>query len=297
VTLLLAAGAARAAQVQTAGTVPAAAGFPEGITLAPASKTYYVSSFTTGAVFRGTVGGAARQFLAPGVDGRTSATGVRVDQLGRLLVLTGTGGRLQVFNAHSGRLEANFGAGVKAGSNLNDLAVTSDGDVYITDFASPRIYSVTGQEITRRHGRVTDWLTPPTRTVPTLATGNLNGIAATYDGRYLLVGQTGNGALYRIDVASRAILRVHLSEAALAGSDGMLLQGHTLYVATHHNAVVVVLLNATYSRGRVVRTIHDPSFEFPTALAAAGNRLLVISALKPASALNYQIPSFPLGAS
>jgi Cu-Zn family superoxide dismutase len=296
VAFLLAAGIAGAAQAETAGTVPGVAGFPERIVVVPGGTTYYVSSFTTGAVFKGTVGRGARLFLTAGANGRTSATGLRVNRRGQLFVLTGPGGRLQIVNAHSGRLEANFVGGVKPGSILNDLAITPNGNVFITDFAHARIYRVSAAEIDRGSGRITDWLTPAARTIPTLSNGNLNGIAITPDGQHLLVDQTGNGALYRIDIATRAILRVHVSEAALTGSDGMLLQGRTLYVATHHNAVVVVLLDAAYSRGRVIRTIHDPSFNFPTSVASAGNRLLAISALKPAGSLNYQIPSFPLGA-
>jgi superoxide dismutase, Cu-Zn family len=137
---------------------------------------------------------------------------------------------------------------------------------FITDFARPRIYRVTADEIARRRGRVDDWLSPPA-TVPTLAAGNLNGIAATADGRYLLVGQTGNGALYRVDIATRAIRRVNVHGAALVGSDGILLRSRTLYVVTHQNRVVVLRLNQAYTNAHMTKAITDSSFDFPTSIA------------------------------
>jgi sugar lactone lactonase YvrE len=137
VTFTLGAGICAGAEAQSTGTVPSAAGFPESIATAPSGRTYYVSSFATGAVFRGTVGGPARSFLPAGSDGRTSATGLRIDQRGRLLVLTGSSGRLQVFNARSGRLQASIGAGVQPGSNLNDLAIAGNGDVFYHRLRAP----------------------------------------------------------------------------------------------------------------------------------------------------------------
>jgi sugar lactone lactonase YvrE len=281
----------------TGTSVPGTAGFPESIVIAPRSHTYFVSSFTTGAVFSGTVGGPAHLFLAPGADGRTSATGLWVDRHSRLLVLTGTGNTLQVFTTSSARLQASFGTGVRTGSNLNDLAVTRAGDIYITDFATPRIYRVTAGEIARGRGRIDAWLTPPAKIVPPLADGNLNGIVVSADDRYLLVGQTGNGALYRVDVATRQLRRIRLRGPALTGSDGMLLSGHTLYVACHDNRVVVLALDHAYTRARTIRTITDPTLDFPTSIAAAGNRLLVTNALKPAKANAFTITSLARGSS
>jgi sugar lactone lactonase YvrE len=295
---LITAGIAAAAPHATSGgSLPSTAGFPESITTAPTGKTYYVSSFTTGAVYKGTVGAAAHLFLAAGADGRTSATGVKLDQHGRLYVLTGSGSHLQVFNARSGRLEVNLGAGVQPGQNLNDLAITPNGDVYITDFTTPRIYRVNASMIARGRGKISAWLTPGTSTIPNLTTGNLNGIALTGDDKYLIVGQTGNGALYRIGLSNRSIQPINVHGADLTGSDGILLVGYTLYVVRHSNAVAVLRLNTGYTSGRLNRTLTAPSVDLPTSIAPAGKRLLISNALEHPGATSFQITSLPGGGS
>jgi len=294
---LITAGIAAAAPPATiGGSVPSTAGFAESITTAPTGKTYYVSSFTTGAVYKGTVGAAARVFLAAGGNGRTSATGLKLHH-GRLYVLTGSESHLQVFNARSGHLELNLAARGQPGQNLNDLAITPSGEVYITDFTTPRIYRVEASVIANGRGTITPWLTPNTSTVPDLTTGNLNGIALTDDDRYLIVGQTGNGALYRIGLSNRAIHRINVHGADLTGSDGILLIGHTLYVVRHSNAVAVMRLNTTYTAGHVSQTLTDPSFDLPTSIAPAGNRLLISNALAQSGATTIQITSLPGGGS
>jgi sugar lactone lactonase YvrE len=291
-----AAAAVAVAQAAPAGSVPAAAGFPESIAVAPGGRTFYVSSFTTGAVYRGTVGSAARPFLPAGADGRSSAAGVKVGRDGRLFVITGSGRHVQVFDDRTGRLEANLGGRLAPGANLNDLALAADGDIYVTDFATPRVYRVSGAAVARRDGRLSDWLAPSPRVVPPVPGASFNGIVITPDQKYLVVGQTGNGALYRVEIATRQIRRITGTGSSLGGSDGMVLVGRTLYVALHRNAVAAVQLDAGYSRARAVRLLSAPSLDFPTSVTVAGSRLLVLSALKPTGATGFQISSWPLGA-
>jgi sugar lactone lactonase YvrE len=291
------AAAAAAPHATSGGSLPSTAGFPESITTAPTGKTYYASSFTTGAVYKGTVGAAAHLFLAAGANARTSATGVKLDQHGRLYVLTGSGSHLQVFNARSGQLEVNLGAEVQPGQNLNDLAITPTGDIYITDFTTPRIYRVKASVIARGRGKISPWLTPNTSKVPNLKTGNLNGIALTVDDKYLIVGQTGNGALYRIGLSNRSIHRINVHGADLTGSDGILLIDHTLYVVRHSNAVAVLRLNSAYTGGHPTRTLTDSSLDLPTSIAPAGKRLLITNALAQPGATSIQITSLRGGGS
>jgi sugar lactone lactonase YvrE len=282
------------AAAATDGTLPAAAGFPESITAAPGTPTFFVSSFATGAVYRGTRGHLAQPFLAAGANGRSSASGVKLDGPRRLMVLTGSQ-QLQIFSSRTARHEATFTAPSRDKTNLNDMAVTSDGDVYITNFDAPAIYRVTARELKRGSGPITRWLVPPTRIVPALpGSTNFNGIAATSDGRYLIVGQTGNGALWRIDIAKRTVTPIKLASGSLIGSDGILLLERTLYVATHQNAIVKLALGQTFTTARIQRRLTDPSLDFPTSVTLVGNRLLVSNAFKPAGVGEYQITSFPL---
>ena len=160
-----------AAAAATGGTVPGTAGFPESIAVQPGTSTFFVSSFATGAVYRGTPGHEARAFLRSDA-GRTSAAGVKFDGTSRLMVISGTSpsqlDQLQILSSKTGRHEATFTAPTRDKVNLNDAALASDGDVYITDFATPAIYRVTAQQLKRGSGTLGRWLVPPARTVPTL---------------------------------------------------------------------------------------------------------------------------------
>jgi len=67
--------------------------YPEGVAYRPDTGEFFVGSTTDGTVFRGNVGepGAeAEIFLEPGKDGRTAATGMKVDPEGQLLVAEAT---------------------------------------------------------------------------------------------------------------------------------------------------------------------------------------------------------------
>src|SRR4051812_22921054 len=101
------------------GSVPGAATFPESITVVPGSSTYFVSSFLSGAVVRGTVGQPAQPFLPAGSDGRRSAAGIHADAHGHLLVLDGARGRLQTYAIADGRLQSTLA--VAGPSEVNDV--------------------------------------------------------------------------------------------------------------------------------------------------------------------------------
>jgi Cu-Zn family superoxide dismutase len=280
------------AAAATSSTVPAEATFPESVTVQPGTSTVFVSSFLSGAVVRGEIGRPAQPFLPAGGDGRTSASGIHADAHGHLLVIAGRLGRLQTYNIAGGRLLSTLA--VQGPSHLNDLAITRSGDAYLTDFETPAIYKVTARRLARGDGAITRWLSPRRSVVPKLATGgNLNGIAATADGRQLVVDQTGNGALYRVDIGRRTMTRIRVTGGSLTGCDGLLLRGRTLYVATHGNAVLELSLNRALSAGRVTRTIRDPTLNVPTSLAAAGADLLVSNGSKAADATDYDLSVLP----
>ncbi len=278
------------AQATIATTLPDAAQFPESLAGIPGSSSFFVSSFVTGAIYKGSLGSQARLFLPGGQDGRTSATGLQVDTHGRLFVLTGGGQQLQIFNARTGGRLGEFTATPRPGSNLDDLAVTQRGDVYITDFGTtPLIYRITAAEIARHSGPINVWLEPPARIVPKLASSNLNGITVTPDGRYLLVGQTGNGALYRIDPSRRSIIPVTITGGSLTNSDGILLDNQTLYVARHNNTIAKLQLNSSFNSARILAQITNPTLDFPTSIKRIAGRLVITNAIKTATATNYQL--------
>jgi len=107
---------------------------------------------------------------------------------------------------------------------------------------------------------------------------NANGLAVTPDGRYLIVVQTDTGRLFRISTASGVVEEIDLGGERVTHGDGVVLQGRTLYVVRNVNqAVSEVRLSGDLTRGRVVQTVTDPSFRFPTTAALAQGRLLVVN--------------------
>jgi len=67
--------------------------YPEGVAYRPETGEFFVGSTTDGTVFRGNVsepGAEAEVFLEPGKDGRTAATGTKVDPEGQLFAAGAT---------------------------------------------------------------------------------------------------------------------------------------------------------------------------------------------------------------
>lgn len=81
---------------------------------------------------------------------------------------------------------------------------------------------------------------------------NLNGIAASEDGRYLGTVQSNTGNLYRIEVESREVTQIDLGGETLMDGDGILLDGQTLYVVHGGEGVIVpVELSKDFASGEV----------------------------------------------
>ena len=108
---------------------------------------------------------------------------------------------------------------------------------------------------------------------------NLNGIAASPNGRMLIAVQSATGELFRIDPISGATRLVDLGGATLANGDGLLLQGKSLYVVQNAgNRIAVVNLAPNFARGTVAGTISSPGFDIPTTVARFGSRLDAVNA-------------------
>ena len=267
------------AEVRSGSTryaLPGNAVFPEGIAYQPSSGAYFVSSNTDGTIFRGTLREpAATVFLPPGGDGRTTATGLKVDSHGRLFVSGAATGQMFVYDAASGGLLGKVSNGL-AQTFINDVAVTSAGDAYFTDSLNPILYKVAADA----NGQYTleNWL-DFTGTALTYQTGfNLNGIAASEDGKYLIVVQSNTGKLFRIEVASKAVTEINVGGATVTNGDGILLNGQTLYVSRNQQGLIVKLqLSDDLASGTIMSSTTDPLLAYPTTLAWADGRLLVVN--------------------
>ena len=250
----------------------ASAIFPEGITVE--GRFFYVSSTTDGAVLRGDLrrpDEAARVFLPGGEDGRTTARGLDATK-DLLLVAGGPTGTLFVYDRASGELLSTFS---RAQAFLNDVRIAPDGDVYATDSTANVVYRVPADELL---GTIAGELDVFARLGKPAAGFNANGLAVTPDGRFLIVVQSVTGQLFRISTDDGSVRPIDLGGATVMNGDGIVLQGRTLYVVRNSNErVTEVRLSGDLTSGRVVETVSDPSFAFPTTAALANGRLLVVN--------------------
>ena len=274
------AAASHRSRTITSYTLPGKNVFPEGV--AVDGERFYVSSTSTGAIFRGHVDRPrASVYLAGGADGRTTAIGLEAVRK-RLIVAGGATGRLFVYSTATGRFVRDYTTAPTAArpSFVNDATAAPGGDIYVTDSVRPAIHRVPADSI-RHKSTNTDALSvfiDLTGTAFRQQAGfNANGIEATPDGRYLLVVQSNTGKLFRIGIADRSVTEVSLGAETLRNGDGLELQGHRLYVARNRDGIVVrVDMSRDYASGRVVRALSGP-FRYPTTIAGYERRLLVVN--------------------
>lgn len=253
--------------------------FPEGIAIHPGNGDMFVGSTANGAVYKGNAWGrdrALRPFLPGGADGRTTAIGMKVSPSGILYIAGGATGTIWMYDAVTGRLLGSFFTGTQGGF-INDVALTPDGSAYFTDSNLPYMYRIKPDE--RGVFQYELWLDFRGTALAYQQGFNLNGIAASADGRYLIVVQSNTGKLFRIDTTSKEVVEIALTGGdRMTFGDGILLDGRTLYVVRNQlNLVVMVSLSEDYASGRQVGSFTDPSFRLTTTAAKVGDRLLVVN--------------------
>lgn len=252
--------------------------FPEGIAYQQTTKDFFVSSTTDGTIFRGNLRKElADVFLPGGSDGRTTAIGLKVDdKQNRLFVAGGATGQIFVYDTKSGELLGKFD-NQKAPTFINDVAISPNGDAYFTDSNDPILYKVSTNEAHEIEFEA--WLDFTGTELVYQSGFNLNGIAASNDGKYLIVVHSNTGKLFRIEIDSKQVTEIDLGGERLNNGDGILLSSeHILYVVRNQQQLIVkVQLEEDFSRGIVVSSTTDPSFAYPTTIAQAKNRLLVVN--------------------
>jgi sugar lactone lactonase YvrE len=253
--------------------------FPEGVAYQSDTGDFYVGSTTDGTVFRGNVEGGPKEaevFLEPESDGRTTAIGMEVGEDGRLFIAGGDTGRIFVYDTESTDQIRRLDTSDAGATFLNDVAVTPDGDAYVTDSLRPVLFRV--PSTVDGVGEVEPWLTFEETPAEYEEGFNFNGIDATEDGRYLVAVQSNTGELFRIDIESKQVVEINLGGETLTNGDGLLLDGRTVYVVRNEQALIVaVKLSGEYIRGKVGEPFTDPSFAFPTTIAKTDGRLLVVN--------------------
>ena len=268
----LASGSLAASGVED--TIPLPDGFqPEGIAIE--GTHFFTGSISTGAVYRGDIRSGEGSILVPGGAGR-AAIGLKVDD-GRLFVAGGPTGQAYVYDAHTGAELATYRLTSEA-SFVNDVVVTPQA-AWFTDSVNPVLYKVPFSQNGGLSGQSAVSTVPLTGDVRYQEGFNVNGIEATPNGKKLVIVQTNTGMLFTVAPHSGRTTRIDLDHERVRFGDGLLLEGHTLYVVQGmQNRVAVVALESGLESGDVVERVRDGDFDFPATVAERGDRLYLVNA-------------------
>ena len=267
---------------------------PESVTVR--GGYYYTGGICNGNLYRGDLRHPRAQVLRRG-HATTLLAGIKATAT-RLLV---TGIRndlagLQVYNRFTGKFLAQF-APVQS-QIVNDIAIAPNGDAYLTGFNRSKIFRVPAADLNRQPGvqRLRTFLDFRGTSFP-VQDLSANGIAATSDGRFLIVTHFSAERLYRVRLSDGQVSRIDLHGQHLAGPDGIALtESNVLYVVEANDSrIAEIRMSHKYDSGRIVSRTTSPSFQCPTSAAIAGDRLLVANSQfcgpnKPP----YTIASIPL---
>ena len=185
---------------------------PEGIAHDPTDDAFYVGSLHGRGVVRVHRDGRRETFAAGGADGLGQVLGLRVDAPRRRLWLAslvqdstaprfreGIGGWafLHAYDLRTGRPAGRWAVPDSSGPHLlNDIAVTADGDVYVTDSEGDALWRLRagGARLERVHGGARGFAYP-------------NGLALTPDGARLHVAHFEGLSVVELRGPTRAASR------------------------------------------------------------------------------------------
>lgn len=280
-TLTAAAGAAglSAALVVAPSPAVAAAGpdridlvtgsMPEGIAAGPGT-TFFAGARSDGAVYAGDVTTGVVELLVAG-DGEGPAVGLLYDaRSGLLWVAGGNGGDITAYDAETG--EVVFRQVVEGAGFLNDLVITDDA-VYVTDSFRNRLTVITLDsqafpDESRQLVLSGDYVQP--------AGFGANGIRELPSGDLVLVS---GGVLYAVDPATGTADIIEVSGRQLAGGDGLVIDGSTLYVVNGYGGdeVAVLRLSADSGSAQAVGVVRAQELDRPTTGAIVDGALYVVN--------------------
>ena len=264
---------------------------PEGIATGRGTP-FYVGSLLNGSIYKGDLRTGEGDLLVHPQPGRI-AVGLKVDaRSNNLFVSGGPTGTASIYDAETGAEIATVQLTNAAATFINDVIITREA-AYFSDSFNPVLYMLPVDP----GGRLSD----PVEVMQIPLSGdweqvpgafNANGIAASANGKTLLVANSAAQTLYRIDPETGFADAVDLGEA-LPNGDGMLLVGHTLYVVQNFlNRIAAIELEPDFGAGEIVEILTHAGFQIPTTIARLGNSLYVVNArfnVPPAPDVEYTV--------
>ena len=246
---------------------------PEGVAFDPITHDLYLSSINKRKIVRINPSGEFHDFISTGQDGIGETLGMKVEPKSHTLWVcsaleygpsVGWSGVFH-YDLASGKLIKKYTVEPKPQQHLfNDLAISSAGDIYLTDSSAGLVYQIL-------HDRD---LLEPIQEMPKL--GYPNGIAISHDDKKLYIAHF-NGGVTLFDLVSRkAKLLPHPESVTLAEIDGLYFVRNTLIGIQNGIGAARVsrfFLNASGDRVERAEILedHSPYMEIPTTGAPAGD--------------------------
>ncbi len=253
----------------------------EGIAHDPVERVFYVGSIHRRKVVSVDARGVVKDFTGAGQDGLWGVLGLRVDAARRVLWVNSVAGPeageargssgVFKYDLKTGKLIKKYLLPNKTRTHLlNDVALNSRGDAFITDSEEGSVYVVRAAR-----DELETLVAPGTFIYP-------NGVTLAPDERRLYVADFASG-LSVVDVESGAVKAVEYPEGVIVhGADGLYFYRDSLVAVQNLRGpgrVVRLFLNRggdRVERERVVEAF-NPLFEIPTTGVLVGDELFYIA--------------------
>jgi DNA-binding beta-propeller fold protein YncE len=265
----------------TAFTIPERDLIPEGMAYDPTTRHFYLGSIHKRKIVGIDKSGKSKDFTKERQDGLWGVLGMKVDVRRNVLWANSAAGpEEKEFNGYSGVFKYDLATrklirkyvldNKPQGHLLNDLAINSRGDVFITDSATGAVYMISQQR-----DELELFVQPGEFIYP-------NGITLSDDEKRLFVADWSKG-ISVISIDSRSVVPLsHPENVTLAGIDGLYFYENSLIAVQNGPSparVIRFLLNADMNRVESANTIESNNtlFSIPTTGAITGGAFYYIA--------------------
>jgi sugar lactone lactonase YvrE len=258
--------------------------YPEGTAYSNKHETFYVSSLHYGKISKVNFKGEVTEFIND--DELISTIGILADEKRNSLYVCSSDpsvslkttketqmqwAKIIAYDLNTGKRKfiADLGALNKEGKNFaNDVTVDNEGNLYVTNSASPIIYKVT------QKGEASIFVTSDSWKEEGF---NLNGIVFHQDG-YLLAAQSNTGNIYKISISNpKEITKVNT--APIIGADGLIMtEKDKLFVISNSSQKVLKLKSTDKFLTATSIAEENTVLPFPTTGVFAKNKYYVLNA-------------------
>jgi len=263
----IAARAPRVGRSAVAFSVPGNDLVPEGIAVDATTGTFYLGSLRRRTIVAIDPTGGSRRLVAERAGGLLGVTGMKVDPVRGVLWAASHASHSMADHQPDGRdTDGVYAFALDDGSIrrhaqfadpgphlANDLAITADGTVYLTDSASGSLYRVPpGRDALER-------------VLPPRSFAYPNGIALADEGRLYVADAIG---ITRVAIGTWTLQRVIAPpRVALGGIDGMVLQGTQIFAVQSsigQPRIVAITVDGDRATGLTVLENSPEALEQPT---------------------------------